>query len=275
MKQNKFLIFISKYFVFIFFILIYSFFSTAFFFVCLPNISEFIHSLILKVLVTSLTIITFPLPWIVVRHIIVSDPGKITAENYQLYQKIYPYDHFIYSPNRICATDNFPIVARSHYCSNVHYRVAAYDHYCPWLLMPIGRYNRRYFLLFIIVTLITSITFVIPEYVYSYSQLKYILAFLPKVGSKTSIFISQLAGMLVKSPYVMLSAMMLSSMILYLIFLLIQQIIMISHNDLTIEIPKREMVNSQRKKQHLPTIKNLYDHGFVENWKEWLFPTYI
>lgn len=77
-------------------------------------------------------------------------PGIITAQNLARYDH-FPYDGFLFVPDRICSTAGIPKLARSKYdrFSKVH--VARFDHFCGWLHNPIGEENYRFFLLFLLV----------------------------------------------------------------------------------------------------------------------------
>ena len=114
-----------KYFVAVFFYLIYMIFSLTYLIKVYPfipliykdkgeNIISFIKFFSLFVL---------PWPWVIFILFQFLDPGEIRNDNVESYLKIYPYDHQLYFP-KLCPTLNIPIVPRSRYCKYTNKRIA-------------------------------------------------------------------------------------------------------------------------------------------------------
>lgn len=80
-----------------------------------------------------------------------TNPGIITKTNIQRYDH-FPYDHLLFTPDRICSTTGVRRLARSKY-DRFKYKqnVARFDHYCGWVYNSIGEENYRFFLLFLLV----------------------------------------------------------------------------------------------------------------------------
>jgi hypothetical protein len=76
-------------------------------------------------------------------------PGVITSTNVLSYLALYPPDGKIYRPSLIPGTW-WPAVPRAHYCRWTSRWVAKFDHYCPWVAQPIGERNMRLFLMFLV-----------------------------------------------------------------------------------------------------------------------------
>jgi palmitoyltransferase len=78
-----------------------------------------------------------------------ADPGVVTASNAAAYERLYPYDNFLYRP-RPCPTCDVPKVARSKHCKTCNHCVARFDHHCIWLNACVGERNYRWFLAYLI-----------------------------------------------------------------------------------------------------------------------------
>ena len=85
------------------------------------------------------------------RYAMTTNPGIITKTNIQRYDH-FPYDHLLFTPDRICSTTGVRRLARSKY-DRFKYKqnVARFDHYCGWVYNSIGEENYRFFLLFLLV----------------------------------------------------------------------------------------------------------------------------
>ena len=105
-----------------------------------------------------------PLPWITLYIIKYSNPGIITSENYEKYEKRYPYDDILFKKGAISPIDSLPIIPRSKYCDIMNKRIAKYDHYCPWILSVVAEQTQKYFLLFIIFNIVNAAYFLLVNY---------------------------------------------------------------------------------------------------------------
>ena len=77
-----------------------------------------------------------------------SDPGTITAENYEAMAAAYPHDETLFHPI-VCKTLGVVAPARSKYCRVTKRRIARFDHFCGWMNNSIGENNLRYFVSFL------------------------------------------------------------------------------------------------------------------------------
>lgn len=76
--------------------------------------------------------------------------------------------------------------------------------------------------------------------------------------------------------YMLTVILLLTVMDFSLVFFLFQIIFLISLNKTQIEVAKLRHINSIRKQRGINTrVKNFYDRGFLQNWKECLFPPKI
>jgi palmitoyltransferase len=80
-----------------------------------------------------------------------SNPGRVTKENWELYNSIFPCDNVIYGPG-FCKTCRHPKIPRAKHCSICGYDSARHDHHCPWINNCVGLLNLRYFLMFLLFT---------------------------------------------------------------------------------------------------------------------------
>ncbi|KAL6777535.1 hypothetical protein ACKKBF_B21850 [Auxenochlorella protothecoides x Auxenochlorella symbiontica] len=77
-----------------------------------------------------------------------TDPGVVTPENVEQYNRQYRLDGVLYQP-RTCATCNIPKPARSKHCRVCNRCIGRMDHHCIWLNTCIGTRNLRWFLAFL------------------------------------------------------------------------------------------------------------------------------
>ncbi len=77
-----------------------------------------------------------------------SDPGYITDDNVELYEKSFEYDGFMFVKHD-CSTCKTPKPARSKHCGMCNKCIAKFDHHCPWINVCVGEKNHRWFLLFV------------------------------------------------------------------------------------------------------------------------------
>jgi hypothetical protein len=100
-----------------------------------------------------LFVVIIPSPYIAFFLASVSNPGRITKQNFKVYQKMWPFDNILFAPKE-CYTCLLPKPARSKHCSSCGYCVARFDHHCLWINNCVGYRNHRYFLLFLVNTTI-------------------------------------------------------------------------------------------------------------------------
>ena len=213
------------------------------------------------------------IPWAIVIALQYIDPGVVNAENVENYLKKYPYDHEIYF-EKMCPTDHIPVVPRSRYCNYTHRRVAKYDHYCPWVLASIGERTHRFFLLFLISCVAASIH-------YCWADLKVVLLFLihayPKIKWTQSKATNALLIVVILMKFQLWNSaaiILFVVIIITLVVFILQQMYYISINKTQIELDKYESLAYKRKEANNNTpIVNHYNKGFIQNWKEFLFPT--
>ncbi|KAI4117827.1 MAG: hypothetical protein LQ345_002013 [Seirophora villosa] len=70
----------------------------------------------------------------------------ITPGNHYQNMRLYPYDHVLYPPGRVCRTCSLLKPARSKHCSVCNVCVARYDHHCVWIMNCVGKNNILHFL---------------------------------------------------------------------------------------------------------------------------------
>lgn len=83
-----------------------------------------------------------------------SDPGEIKLLNHEIYGASYEYDDIFYIKGYLCATCKVIKAPRSKHCRICNRCVARFDHHCPWVNNDIGLLNLRYFLLFLLMTVV-------------------------------------------------------------------------------------------------------------------------
>jgi len=76
-----------------------------------------------------------------------TDPGFIDHENHDLHGTLYPYDHIIFHPGKLCTTCNLAKPARSKHCSLCGHCIARADHHCIFINACVGYGNLHWFLL--------------------------------------------------------------------------------------------------------------------------------
>ena len=85
-----------------------------------------------------------------------ASPGIITSRTIAKHDH-FPYDNLLFPPDRVCPTVGIRKLARSKYDRFSQNHVARFDHYCGWLRNPIGEENYRFFLLFLIVHVVSCL----------------------------------------------------------------------------------------------------------------------
>jgi palmitoyltransferase len=81
------------------------------------------------------------------------DPGYLDSQNVKIAQKIWVPDHILYDA-KFCSTCLIDRPARSKHCSVCKRCIAKLDHHCVWINNCVGYLNHRWFLLFLIATMI-------------------------------------------------------------------------------------------------------------------------
>lgn len=264
-----------RYFVIIFFMFIYAIFIAANMAYCYPYLKIIFpyHYEIAQ----FFSIFVLPWPWIIVIMLHFMDPGEITAENVESYLKAYPYDNVLYK-RKICPTLKIPCPARSRYCKYTKKRIAKYDHYCPWVLSPIGERTHKYFVLFLIANIVASSCFVflqINKFAWKIHYLSPRITWSP-TGSKLQN--AMIIGIiLLKTDAVLLgTTFVLAVIIVTLIFFVVQQLHYIGRNETQIELEKIDYIKELREEENDKTpYVHFYNHGFKQNFKEFLFPPKI
>ena len=263
-----------RYFVIIFFALMYAALVIDYFYCTYPHL-HFFYKNFLKL--HKIFAFIFPsVPWIIVLVLQFIDPGEITEYNVENYLKKYKYDHVLYN-EKICPTQHIPVVPRSRYCRYTQKRVAKYDHYCPWVLAAIGEKTHRWFLFFLVSCVVASVYYCIDDCMMIKFHLYLMLQRLPKEYllkySKKQLYF---AIILKTEKYNFCCALMFLVIILSLFVFIIQQIFNISQNKTQIELDKYNAERQKRKENGDRTpIRNFYDKGIIVNWLEFLFPSSV
>ena len=137
--------------------------------------------------------------------------------------------------------------------------------------MPVGERTHRFFYLFLITCLIASFYYAMNQYFYLCTFVNSSIHRWSK--SKYGNFIIT-AQALIKKEQLILTSFSLAAVIAgVLFFFIMQQTYLISNNILQIEQEKYDDLTEKRKKTGNPTpVMNFYDKGFIQNWKEFLFP---
>lgn len=80
---------------------------------------------------------------------IYSNPGIIHHGNSQILNLHFPPNNLIFFPGKECSTCKIVKIARSKHCSTCNHCIMLYDHHCIWINNCIGYYNYRWFLFFL------------------------------------------------------------------------------------------------------------------------------
>jgi len=84
-------------------------------------------------------------------HCVLTDPGTVP----QAWHDRIASDPQLAARYRLCPKSGLYRPPRSHYCSVTGRVVLNMDHFCPWVINTVGYYNRKYFVLFLLYTLLT------------------------------------------------------------------------------------------------------------------------
>ena len=261
-----------RYFVIIFFGLLYLILLTDYFLLTFPHL-KYIYSNYL--LIHQIFSFIFPcVPWLITIALQYIDPGEITPYNVANYLRKYRYDHVIYN-EKICPTLHIPAVARSRYCRYTHKRIAKYDHYCPWVLAAIGEKTHKWFVFYLVSCVVASTYYCIDNY---YVMRLHLSIMLKKIPPTYYLHFSKLqllfALVLKHERFNACCIMILLVVILSLTLFIFHQIYSVSINTTQIEFDKYDIEKKKRKASGDNTpINNFYDRGVISNWLEFLFPT--
>jgi hypothetical protein len=220
---------------------------------------------------TLFSFIIVPCPWIAVLLFQFTNPGKITAENVDMYLKIYPYDSVIYHPAK-CARLLIPAVPRSRFCVYTQQRIARYDHYCPWVAQAIGERTTGLFVAFLFVNFlafsyycVVSAQFLWWQFVHSLHRIEWRTWWLEN-------FLIGLSGILRSEPIVVGICVFAFLASISLCSPLSRQLYCISKN---LTYPELASYRTEREKRanegNLEPFHNIYDKGILRNWFDVLF----
>lgn len=81
-----------------------------------------------------------------------TDPGTTPDEWHRLVER----DERLASEFNYCRKSNMYRPLRSHFCSVTRRVVLNMDHFCPWVVNTVGFYNRKFFILFLLYTLLAT-----------------------------------------------------------------------------------------------------------------------
>lgn len=81
------------------------------------------------------------------------DPGIVTVADLDAHNALYPADGVLFQKDRHCTACGQARPARAKHCNATKRCVARFDHWCIWVNAPIGLYNTRWFLAFLLVTM--------------------------------------------------------------------------------------------------------------------------
>lgn len=84
-------------------------------------------------------------------HCVFIDPGTVP----KAWNDRIANDPRLAAQYRLCSKSGLYRPLRSHYCSVTQRVVLNMDHFCPWVINTVGFYNRKFFVLFLIYTLLT------------------------------------------------------------------------------------------------------------------------
>ena len=80
-----------------------------------------------------------------------TDPGTVPPE----WHRAVAADRRLAADHRYCTKSGLYRPLRSHYCSVTRRVVLNLDHFCPWVVNAVGFYNRKFFVLFLLYTLLS------------------------------------------------------------------------------------------------------------------------
>ncbi|KAL7712650.1 Palmitoyltransferase [Entamoeba marina] len=178
----------------------------------------------------------------------------------------------ITEPVRYCGQCQQYKSPRTYHCKKCHCCIEKRDHHCPWVGQCVGRYNMKYFMLFLLYCQLTLLFGVIINISSMYivvtdaTQLKGVIPF-------HVVFILMSSG---------LSLALILGLLCGVFILFINYMGVCSENETsmeTLEISRLLHINKSKKQKILAQIPN-YDRGVINNFKEvmgqsyyeWLMP---
>jgi len=81
-----------------------------------------------------------------------TDPGTVPTAWHRMVES----DEALAGQHRFCRRSNLYRPLRSHFCSVTRRVVLNMDHFCPWVINTVGFYNRKFFVLFLLYTLLAT-----------------------------------------------------------------------------------------------------------------------
>lgn len=84
-------------------------------------------------------------------RIYIADPGIVTAENFDKFAQVYPYDGVLFTMGKECETCKRPKLPRTKHDKSIDKCVMRYDHFCGWTGNVIGLFNTGRFIFFLMV----------------------------------------------------------------------------------------------------------------------------
>lgn len=78
-----------------------------------------------------------------------TNPGIITAENYETMKKVYEFDEVMFVSDKECTTCKWTKLPRSKHDNLLNACIMRYDHFCGWTGTAIGMFNTNRFLFFL------------------------------------------------------------------------------------------------------------------------------
>lgn len=146
---------------------------------------------------------------------------------------------------------------------------SVYDHYCPWVVAPIGERTHRFFIAFLFFTVQASLYYSLGYFWVLRDLVKRIRRWpLPGTG-----ILNRIGNIVIvcveREPFVASCFFALVIIGVTLLVFLIMQIRDVSHNTTQIEAVKLQELTENTGFKYK---KNPYDRGFIQNWKDCLFP---
>lgn len=193
-----------------------------------------------------------------------SDPGEIKLHNHEIYASVYEYDEIYYRKDYICVTCNVLKAARSKHCRICNRCVIRYDHHCPWVNNDIGLLNLRFFLLFLLMTVVQIFyTFHISYNICVYIFRTSILSF---QYDKIS-YLDIMEYIIQASPILFSLALFTGLVGIFVLLFFLYHLYLVARNTTSNEVD-RPPINGDVNTKY----KWIYNKGIIKNFYEILFP---